>query len=51
MVWRSMPIYGLGVIYRIEGHLNQQDYQQILEEHFYGTIHKFNLDALEDIFQ
>ena len=51
MIWGCMCIHGLGMMYRIEGRLNQHGYQKILEEHLYGTIQKYNLDASEVIFQ
>ena len=46
-----MCIHEPGMMYRIEGCLNQNGYQKILNEHIYGTIQKYNLDASEVIFQ
>jgi hypothetical protein len=46
-----MCIDGPGMMYIIEGRFNQHGYQRILEEHLYGTIQKYNLDASEVIFQ
>lgn len=51
MIWGCMCIHGPGMMCRIEGRLNQHGYQKILEEHLYGTIQKYNLDASKVIFQ
>ena len=52
-----MFINGSILICRIEGSLNQCDYQKnlekqiFLEKQLYGTIRKYDLDALKVIFQ
>ena len=46
-----MFIYGPSLIHRVDGRLNQQGYQQILEEQLYGSICKLQLNALQVIFQ
>ena len=51
MIWGNMTSHGLRLVYKIEGHLNQHRYHQILEQTIDGTIRKYNLDATEVIFQ
>jgi transposase len=51
MIWGSMTIYGPGLVYKVEGRLNQHGYRQILEQTIDGTIRKYGLDATQVIFQ
>ena len=51
VIWGSMTSHGLGLVYKIEGRLNQHGYRQILEQTIDGTIKKYNLDATKVIFQ
>ena len=51
MIWEYISIHGPHFIHRIDRCLNQQGYQQILEEQFYGSIYKLQLNASQVIFQ
>ena len=42
MIWGSMTSHGHGLVYKIEGRLNQHGYHQILEQ---------TIDATKVIFQ
>ena len=46
-----MTSHGPGLVYKIEGRLNQHGYHQILEQTIDGIIRKYNLDATKVIFQ
>ena len=51
MIRGSMTSHGPRLVYKIEGHLNQHGYRQILEQTIDGTIRLYRLDATEVIFQ
>ena len=51
MVWGCMYIYRPGLIYKVEGSINQICYRDILEENVHKVISKFNLDPSCVIFQ
>ena len=51
MVWGCMCINGLGLIYKVDWHINQSHYLNILEENIPKIISKFNLDSSFIIFQ
>ena len=51
MIWGSMSIHGPGVVCKVEGHVNQHRYQEILEQNLPQTIWKFHLDPSSIIFQ
>ena len=51
MIWGSMTSHGPGLVYKIEGHLNQHGYCQILEQTIDGIIIKYKLDGTKFIFQ
>ena len=46
-----MCINGLGLICKVDGHINQSCYLDILEENIPKIISKFNLDSSSIIFQ
>ena len=51
MVWGCMCINGPGLICKVDGHINQSRYLDILEENIPKIISKFNLDSSSIIFQ
>ena len=46
-----MSNHGLGLVYKVEGHINQHCYCELLEQNVYRTIQKFHLDSFCFIFQ
>ena len=46
-----MTSHGPGLVYKIEGRLNQHGYRQILEQTIDVTNRKYKLDATKVIFQ
>ena len=51
MVCRCMCIHGPRLICKVEGHINQICYRDILEENVHRVISKFNLDPSRVILQ
>jgi hypothetical protein len=51
MIWGSMYIHGPGLVCKVEGHINQHFYHEILEQNVCRTIQKFQLDPFHVIFQ
>ena len=51
MVWECMCINGPGLICKVDGHINQSRYLDILKENIPNIISKFNLDSSSIIFQ
>ena len=51
MVWGCMCINGPGLICKVDMHINQSHYLDILEENIPKIISKFNLGSSSIIFQ
>jgi hypothetical protein len=51
MMWGCMPPSGPGMMCRIEGRMDQYMYREILERELIHTLHAYNLDPANLIFQ
>ena len=51
MIWGSMSIHGPRVVCKVEGCINQHQYQEILEQNLPQTICKFHFNPSFVIFQ
>ena len=51
MVWGCITPLGYGRLHCIEGIMKKEEYCAILEESFLGTLHDYNLDVEDVIFQ
>jgi hypothetical protein len=51
MMWGCMTLSGPGMMCRIEGRMDQYMYREILEQELIHTLHAYNLDLANLIFQ
>jgi len=51
MIWVCMAAFGPGAWYQIEGRMDQHLYKKNLETYLQSTIHNYNLDHIEVVFQ
>jgi hypothetical protein len=51
MMWGCMTSSGPGMMCRIEGRMDQYMYREILERELIHTLHAYNLDLANMIFQ
>ena len=51
MMWGCMAPSGPGMMCRIEGRMDQYMYREILERELIHTLHAYNLDLADLIFQ
>ena len=51
MIWGCMTIHGVGYMCRIEGRMDAELYEEILEDHVFPTLEYYGMDEEDFIFQ
>jgi hypothetical protein len=51
MIWGCMTIHGVGYMCRIEGKMDAELYEEILEDHVFQTVEYYGMDPDNFIFQ
>jgi hypothetical protein len=50
MIWGCITTAGVGLMYRIEGKMDAELYEEILEDHVFQTLEYYDLDSSNFIF-
>ena len=51
MIWGCMTAHGVGYMCRIEGRMDAELYEEILEDHLFQTMRYYKMDKHQTIFQ